>query len=97
LSQPLSRVASLIAVCGAQFFFRIVIAWDAKSARQNLGIFSLRIFEELCFIGFLLSVPFWDNDLTNKNVILIAAIISDITVLVDTISTYRDYYILKPH
>jgi low temperature requirement protein LtrA len=78
-----------IALSSLDFQLTLVIALPTQ-------IFALRWFEAAVFVGFLIAFPFLQFDPSNRETINIVAIISVLRVIVDAISTYRDFYILTP-
>jgi low temperature requirement protein LtrA len=87
---------SYAVVCLGQFLCRIVSAWSLDAMKANPKIFALRWLEAGIFAGFLLAVPYVSWETSNRGAINIVSIVSVVRVVVDAISTYRDYHILSP-
>ncbi|GMH62985.1 hypothetical protein TrST_g9907 [Triparma strigata] len=84
--------------CTCQFFIRMVQSWSARAIRENFKIYCLRLFENILCITFLFllgSDIVFEPDCETLIQLLVAVAI--LRVVVDAISTYKDFWLLTPY
>ncbi|GMH60703.1 hypothetical protein TL16_g03107 [Triparma laevis f. inornata] len=89
---------SYAVTCTCQFFIRMVTQWSTKAIKQNFKVYCMRLAENIACIAFLFllgSGCWFEPDRSMLLSLLVA--VAFLRVIVDAISTYKDYWLLSPY